>query len=200
MDFVYNDGTSAHRGVWHATSDPKVVVHPAVTETKTYEVVDYRAGTPYSQRLEGVKYTKPYGDPGSCQRCSRPREGHPIALPRDRWDYSHAFEERRVYPVLGVTTLIISTPEFTEVTGKSRCGSGRFGGKNIERPDLYRIGTAKKYAGKTLKVIGGRVVDKYHRQGDTVPQPFCGNCLKAIEAKTGPLGVDEIIGGIEVID
>lgn len=45
-DYIYNEGTSGHRGVWHATEDLEERVHPAKVREMAYSDRTYRIETP----------------------------------------------------------------------------------------------------------------------------------------------------------
>lgn len=198
MQFIYNDGTSAHRGVWHLTDHVERTVHPAKVETQTFEVIDWRHGVRKSQADPNGDYYKPrsnYWGDEYCQRCGKSEEMHP-QLPRFG---QHEYDEVRYYPIIGRTTVIVDMPEYCSYTARAACGSGKFSGSNIDKANVYRIGHMKKYLNKTLKVVGGVVVDKYYRDGTIPPQPFCGHCLKQIEMKYGT-AMQEVAVGIEVVE
>lgn len=198
MYFIYNEGTSRHRGAWHMTEAVSRKVHEAEETTTTYDSIDWGRGVPVSNRVSGIEYYVPRGlyPAGMCQRCGKSEEMHP-QLPRLG---QHQYEERRAYPILGRTTLIVSTPEYLSYTATATCGSGKFSGTNIDKVNIYRIGHMKQYLGKTLKVVGGTIADgKVFKEGTTPPEPFCSHCLKQIEKKYGT-SMREVITGIEVLD
>lgn len=206
MDFIYNDGTSAHRGVWHLAEELTVRETPAEVRTETYQVINWSGGIPRSKAVPGVEYHKsqPYynSNEDGCAMCGVQENVHPKpALSLGRYPYTtgHAFEEIRYYPILGKTTVIADTPAYSYYSAKAACGSGKFGGPNIEKADMYRIGNLKRYTGKTLRIVGGRVIDKYYRSTDVPPQPFCGHCRKIIVSRYGVPAAETTDGILEVI-
>ncbi len=42
LDFIYNEGSAAHRGVWHVTDNLDVKVHEAHEESQTYRNVTFK--------------------------------------------------------------------------------------------------------------------------------------------------------------
>lgn len=89
MNFIFNYGSSSHRGAWHLADNVERVIHQPKTETQVYEVIAWSKGVPKSQAVEGQDYYKPtnYRDDSVCQRCGKSRSGHGIGLGWSSHDY-----------------------------------------------------------------------------------------------------------------
>lgn len=181
--FIYNEAYKSG-GHWHIAEGLVLQMVPEKSEQRTQDVVDFHGGVPKSQAIEGQSYYEPrsyHKEPGACTRCGKPesdRVHKGISL--DRWSYTHAFEEPRVYPILGYVTATIVTPAHKIASAKAACGSvGNIKVTNLKQRDVYRSMTAKKNVGKHLTIA--HLVTRLMVETDFVPEPLCAHCWAKLE-------------------
>lgn len=162
MKFVYNNGSTAHRGVWHIAEEVTITDVPA----KSYDNSYTHRGTkeiPVADFIEGKEYYRP----------SR-------AVYSQGWHGDLTYvDEPFGYMLLGVTTYTVTTPAHQKYEGEAICGQVNCRSDNLfqiwSHPAVY----SRKNIGKHLELAGGRVGPLLVKDIDgETPLPICSRCEK----------------------